>query len=58
MAGEAWGVWRAAEFLWATPWVVSQAKQGSNLDGDIAGNGIVDMAELKALAFHWLKDCE
>ncbi|MHC4497715.1 MAG: hypothetical protein ACYS21_01220, partial [Planctomycetota bacterium] len=39
-------------------WAANRAKQGPNLDGDITGNGIVDMADLKALAFHWLKTCE
>ena len=33
-------------------------KQGPNLAGDITGNGTVDMADLKALVFHWAKNCE
>ena len=33
-------------------------KQGPNLDGDITGDWIVDMADLKILVFHWLKNCE
>jgi len=40
--------------LWAANW----SNQGPNLDGDITANGIVDMADLKAIAFHWLKTCE
>jgi hypothetical protein len=32
-------------------------KQGP-LDGDITGNGTVDMADFKALLLHWVKDCE
>jgi hypothetical protein len=32
-------------------------KQGP-LDGDITGNGSVDMADLKALAFHWGSYCD
>lgn len=40
--------------LWASNWL----KQGPNLDGDITGNGIVDMTDLKALLFHWAKTCQ
>ena len=33
-------------------------KCGPNLNGDFTGNGIVDLADLKALTFHWAKTCE
>jgi len=33
-------------------------KQGPGFDGDITGNGIVNMADLKALLFHWPQTCE
>ena len=33
-------------------------KQGPGFDGDITGNGIVNMADLKAVAFHWGQTCE
>ncbi len=33
-------------------------KQGPSLNGDFTGNGIVDMADLKALVFHWMDDCK
>jgi len=39
---------------WAADW----SEQGPNLDGDITGNGIVDMADLRALLFHWPQTCE
>ena len=39
--------------LWAGNWL----KQGPKLDGDITGDGIVDMADLKAMVFHWAKSC-
>jgi hypothetical protein len=32
--------------------------EGPGLDGDITGNGIVDMLDLKALLFHWPNSCE
>ena len=32
--------------------------KGPNLDGDITGNWVVDMADLKVLVFHWLENCE
>ena len=40
--------------LWAGNWL----KQGPNLNGDITGNDIVNMADLKALVFHWTQTCE
>jgi len=40
--------------LWAGNWL----KRGPGLDGDVTGDGIVDMADLKAMAFHWTKACE
>ncbi|MGA1980791.1 MAG: hypothetical protein ABSG99_09580 [Sedimentisphaerales bacterium] len=40
--------------LLATNW----KKCGPNLNGDFTGNGIVDLADLKALTFHWAKTCE
>ncbi|MHC4571906.1 MAG: hypothetical protein ACYS0C_07505 [Planctomycetota bacterium] len=40
--------------LWAGNW----SKQGPNLNGDITGEGIVNMADLKALVFHWTQTCE
>ena len=40
--------------FWAADW----SEQGPNLDGDITGNGIVDMADLNALLFHWPQTCE
>ena len=33
-------------------------KQGPNLQGDITGNGIVDISDLQALVFHWAKSWE
>jgi len=33
-------------------------KQGPGLDGDITGNGTVDMKNLKALLLHWTKSCQ
>ncbi|MBA7682642.1 hypothetical protein ES703_90994 [subsurface metagenome] len=39
---------------WAADW----SEQGPNLDGDITGNGIVDMADLRALLFYWGQTCE
>jgi hypothetical protein len=33
-------------------------KEGPNLDGDITGNWIVNMLDLKVLVFHWLNSCE
>jgi len=39
---------------WAGNWL----KQGPNLDGDITGNGTVDMVDLKAVVFHWAQTCE
>jgi hypothetical protein len=38
-------------------WAADRSKEGPNLAGDITGNGIVDMADLKALTFHWLRVC-
>ncbi len=32
-------------------------KCGPNLNGDFTGNSIVDLADLKALTFHWAKTC-
>ncbi|MHC4214229.1 MAG: lamin tail domain-containing protein [Planctomycetota bacterium] len=32
--------------------------QGPSLDGDITGNGVVNLLDLKALMFHWLNSCE
>ncbi len=32
--------------------------QGPTLDGDITGNGVVNILDLKALMFHWLNSCE
>lgn len=40
--------------LWTGNWL----EQGPNLDGDITGEGVVDMADLKALVLHWAKNCE
>ena len=40
--------------LWAGNWL----KRGPNLDGDVTGDGTVDMADLKAMVFHWTKACE
>jgi hypothetical protein len=40
--------------LWAGNW----SKQGPNLNGDITGDGIVNIADLKALVFHWAQTCE
>jgi len=40
--------------LWAGNW----SEQGPNLAGDFTGNGIVNMADLKALVFHWAQTCE
>ncbi|GAI10438.1 unnamed protein product, partial [marine sediment metagenome] len=40
--------------LWAGNWL----KRGPNLDGDVTGDGIVDMADLKPMVFHWTKTCE
>ncbi|MEE9371314.1 MAG: hypothetical protein V3W45_07595 [Sedimentisphaerales bacterium] len=39
-------------------WAANWSEQGPNLDGDITGNGIVDMADLNALLFHWPQTCE
>ena len=39
--------------LWARDW----SKLGPGLMGDIARDGIVDMADLKAIGFHWGQDC-
>ncbi len=38
-------------------WAGNYLKQGP-LGGDITGNGIVDMTDLKALVFHWAQTCE
>jgi len=40
--------------FWAFNWL----KQGPNLGGDVTENGIVDLEDLKALAFHWTGTCE
>lgn len=40
--------------LWAANWL----KQGPNLTGDITSEGIVNMADLRAMVFHWAKTCE
>jgi len=33
-------------------------QEGPNLDGDITGNWIVNMSDLRALTLHWLNSCE
>ena len=38
-------------------WAGNYLKQGP-LDGDITGNGTVDLVDLWALAFHWAQTCE
>lgn len=38
-------------------WAQGYLQQGP-LKGDITGNGMVDIADLKALAFHWGQTCE
>lgn len=40
--------------LWAQDW----PQYGPNLDGDITGDGLVDMADLRALAFYWSGRCQ
>jgi hypothetical protein len=40
--------------LWAGNWL----KQGPGLDGDVTGDGVVDLADLRAMVFHWAKSCE
>jgi hypothetical protein len=40
--------------LWAGNWL----KRGPGLDGDVSGDGLVDMADLKAIVFHWTTSCE
>jgi len=40
--------------LWAGNWL----KIGPGLDGDVTGDGIVDMADLRAMVIHWTKSCE
>jgi len=40
--------------LWAGNWL----KRGPGLDGDVTGDGIVDMADLRAMVIHWTKSCE
>ena len=39
--------------IWAENW-----QQQGPFDGDITGEGTVDMADLKALLFHWAGDCQ
>jgi hypothetical protein len=39
-------------------WAANRGKLGPGLAGDIDGNGIVGLSDLKALVFHWLKGCE
>jgi hypothetical protein len=38
-------------------WAQGYLQQGP-LKGDVTGNGTVDLADLKALIFHWAKSCE
>jgi len=33
-------------------------KRGPGLEGDVTGDGIVDMVDLQGLIFHWVKSCE
>jgi len=40
--------------LWARNWL----KRGPNFEGDVTGDGIVDMVDLQAMVFHWTKACE
>lgn len=40
--------------FWANDWL----RHGPNLDGDITANGIVDLADLRALLFGWGQNCQ
>ncbi|MHC4648582.1 MAG: hypothetical protein ACYTBJ_24260 [Planctomycetota bacterium] len=40
--------------LWAGNW----AETGPCLDGDITGDGFVDMADLRATAVYWGRNCD
>jgi len=39
--------------LWAGNWL----EWGPGLDGDVTGDGVVDMVDLQAMVFHWSKMC-